>query len=148
MTDSTGWGDVTRVFRSTAKQLRCASAACACTLLLGCTLSTEGCPSPTAIPVHVNVVEDVTGARLTRNATAVLTGLVSVDTSIVVNGIADFLVPPEREGAYSLRITSFGYNDWERNNISIARAAACTRNASVGIDARLTVTTAGSIAAR
>lgn len=119
-----------------------------CTLLLGCTLSTEGCPSPTGIPVHLTVVEDATGARLTRSATAVLTGLVSVDTSLVVNGVAEFVVPPEREGAYSLTITSFGYNDWVRNNISIARAAACTRNASVGIDARLTVTASSSVASR
>lgn len=130
------------------RPLRLGVAVIGCTLLLGCTLSTEGCPNPTGIPVHVTVVEDATGARLTRNATAVLTGLVSADTSVVVNGVAEFLVPPEREGAYSLSITSFGYNDWVRNNISIARVAACTRNASVGIDARLTVTASSAVASR
>ena len=114
-----------------------------CVSLSACKLSTSGCPAPEAIDVALTVVESGSGARITRNATALLIGAVSTDTANVVSGRGFFSIPPEREGSFTLRVVAFGYDLWERQNVVIAHVAPCTVVHTVEIESRLTTTATG-----
>ncbi|MEO7964916.1 MAG: hypothetical protein ABIT38_13520 [Gemmatimonadaceae bacterium] len=111
-----------------------------CMSLGACKLSTGSCPAPEPIDVALTVLENASGARITRNGTALLIGATSTDTASVVSGRGFFSVPLEREGSFTLRVVALGYDLWQRQNVVIAHLAPCTIVHTVEIESRLTTT--------
>ena len=120
--------------------------AMSCAMLAGCRLSSDGCGTAVPITVSLTVVESVSGARISGAASAILTGLTSIDTIAVTNGRGTFTVALTEEGSFTLRIIAAGYDVWERSDVLIARSAVCSVNHSVSIDARLTTTPSSDVA--